>query len=207
MASNRTQSQAFRVLANPNVCISWTIPSMCVLFVEINWACDFYFFLNYLSMISNGFHLCCFFTFRIHSSFYILWSILWFIESTCLLSTCSSHLNWVSTIFSTKSATPTLSQMLSFLILYRLTFHTSNTTFSSLLQLFYPLLVIYRPTLCYIQYFRFYNRDKKFPLAWAVLFYHIKHLRPSSISTTQHELDGLHLLLFLHHFVLWTQDI
>lgn len=43
---------------------------------------------------------------------------------------------------------------------------------------------------------------KKFPLIRTVVFYHhIKYLR-----TIQLELDDLHLLLFLCHFILWTRD-
>lgn len=36
------------------------------------------------------------------------------------------------------------------------------------------------------------------------LLYHIKHLRPSSISIIQLEFDDLHLYLFLYLFMLLT---
>jgi hypothetical protein len=89
MASNRTHCQAFRVLANPNVCINWTLPSICVYFwlkrtaklFEIGcFFLNLYFVVNYACIMSNGcwvVYLSYFYTFHIYIYIYIY---IWFLH-------------------------------------------------------------------------------------------------------------------------------
>jgi hypothetical protein len=89
MVSNRNQSQAFRVLANPNVCINWTLSSIWVYIFGwkqlINFLRLVFFFLTFvftfcwklgIGMIlwcQIVVHLSCFYTFHIYSSLHFWW--------------------------------------------------------------------------------------------------------------------------------------
>ena len=103
---------------------------------------------------------------------------------------------------------PQLSLMLSFLILSRLVLSPiqRNILIFVKLNLFSCWFFTAQHPVPYIIAILI-TVHKIFPSTWAVLLYHIQHLRHSSISTTQLEFNGLHLLLFLCRFVLWTQDI
>jgi hypothetical protein len=123
-----------------------------------------------------------------------IWSTPLTIESTSLLSTRPNHLSRVFTnifsiiILSCLVLPHIQCKILIFttLILFSCWLFTSQHSFHTTS----PVLRLY---------------DKIFPLAWAVLLYHIERLTPSSISTTPLEFDGLHFFIFLC-FVLWTQD-
>ena len=82
------------------------------------------------------------------------------IKSTCLLSTCPKRLSWVSTIFSTMGATPTLTLSLSLSddVIYNpitssFTTHQRNILISVILNLFSCwFFTSYNPTLYLIQH-------------------------------------------------------
>lgn len=113
------------------------------------------------------------------------WSTLLTIESTGLLYTCPNHLWQYSTIFSTIGATPSSTLMLSFQILSRLVFPLTSTTLPSLLQWVYSHVDLLPPNnLSHATRPILWLYDKTFPPYWMVSFFHIKHLKLSSISTT-----------------------
>jgi len=101
---------------------------------------------------------------------------------------------------------PQLPLISSFLIHLIWSYHRINATSLFLLCLLY-VLVGSSPTksLSRTSSSVISTSDKNFPSTSTVLSHHIKHLRHSSISTIELGFNGLHLLVFLRHFVLLTK--
>ena len=129
------------------------------------------------------------------------WSTLLIIEFTGLLSTCPKHLSLVSTIFSSIGATPILSLMfvISDSISSSLTTHSSQHSYLYYISLFSCWCLT-------AQHFVPYNSCSiNFSFNLSRTFVSHKTLEALSISATQLEFNKLQLILFLRHFVLWTQ--